>query len=137
MVCGRRFDERQSFKFWEINRIAIEIMKTNGFKLFKKSASSGKLMAFLATAVLLGEVGLHAATLTPATGGTNISAATAGGSYTSLTGPIYVEGALGDVGTQNLILNAPSGFVFNTNSPVSVLVPGDGTKSKNINNNNG
>ncbi|MEO7300511.1 MAG: YDG domain-containing protein, partial [Verrucomicrobiota bacterium] len=111
-------------------------MKTNGFNLFKKNGSSGKLMAFLATAVLLGEVGTHAATLTPATGGTNISAATAGGSYTSLTGPIYLEGSAGDVGSPGtIILNVPSGFVFNTNNSVTVRVNGDiNTPVKNINN---
>ncbi|MDE2095995.1 MAG: hypothetical protein KGL39_01985 [Patescibacteria group bacterium] len=57
---------------------------------------------------------LAAATVTPATGGSAISADTTGGTFTSLTGPILTEGATGDIGTGTIILNVPSGFVFST-----------------------
>src|SRR5207249_4512680 len=50
----------------------------------------------------------------------------------------YYEAATGDVGTtgsSTIVLNAPGGFVFDTSSPVpNVLLNGDGTRSKNINN---
>ena len=54
------------------------------------------------------------ATVTPATGGSAISADTTGGSYAALAGPIILEGATADIGTGTIILNAPSGFNFNT-----------------------
>ncbi len=57
---------------------------------------------------------LAAATVTPATGGSAISADTTGGTFTSLTGPILTEGANGDISTGTIIFNVPSGFVFST-----------------------
>ena len=75
--------------------------------------------------------------LTPAIGGFNISADTRGGVYTSLTGPIYTEIQNGNVGTGTIILNAPSGFIFDTNvtSPNVLItrVSGSGANSLNIN----
>jgi len=53
-------------------------------------------------------------TVTTATGGSAISADTAGGTYASLTGPVITEGATGDIGVGTIILNAPSGFNFDT-----------------------
>jgi hypothetical protein len=38
-----------------------------------------------------------------------IPSSTAGGAYTTLSGPVYYEYATGDVGTGTIILNAPSG----------------------------
>ncbi|MBI4993468.1 hypothetical protein HZC33_00710 [Candidatus Wolfebacteria bacterium] len=77
------------------------------------------------------------ATATPATGGSAISADTTGGSYTSLNGPIISEGATGDIGTGTIILNVPSGFVFDTGSTApNVLVTriaGSGNNNRNIN----
>lgn len=55
-----------------------------------------------------------AAAVTQSTGGSNISADTTGGTYTTLTGPVYTEGSSGAVGTGTFVLNAPSGFVFDT-----------------------
>src|SRR6185436_13092299 len=46
-----------------------------------------------------------------ATGGTAIPSSTAGGTYTTLTGPVYYEYASGDIGIGTIILNAPAGFV--------------------------
>ena len=65
-----------------------------------------------------------ALTLTPATGGAAISADTAGGIYTSLTGPKLAESRRGQIGTGSIILNAPSGFMFNTGNPVTVTTTG-------------
>src|SRR5438128_1712412 len=53
-------------------------------------------------------------TLTPAPGGTAISADTTGGTFASLTGPVLAEGVSGDIGGGTIVLNAPSGFVFDT-----------------------
>ena len=81
-------------------------------------------------------------TITPATGGSSISADTTGGTYTSLTGPIIAEGATGDIGGSGtnpgtIILNVPSGFVFDTGGvAATVLVTrtaGSGSDNRNIN----
>ncbi len=62
------------------------------------------------------------ASVTTATGGSSINADTTGGSYAALTGPTITEGANKDVGTGTLILNAPSGFIFNTGQNVTGTV---------------
>ncbi len=81
-------------------------------------------------------------TVTPATGGSAISADATGGSYTALTGPIMAEGATGDIGgngnlPDTIILNVPSGFVFDTGGTApTVLVTrtaGNGSNNNNIN----
>src|SRR5688572_25314727 len=61
-------------------------------------------------------------TITPATGGGSISADTTGGAYTSITGPVYTEGASGHVGTGTFVLNAPAGFVFDTGGVAPVVI---------------
>src|SRR5207253_2940490 len=57
---------------------------------------------------------VNAAQFTQATGGSAISADTTGGTFTSLSGPTYTENASGNVGTGTIILNVPSGFIFDT-----------------------
>ena len=67
--------------------------------------------------------------VTGATGGEAISASTAGGSWTTLTGPVITETFARDNGGPGLgtiILSAPAGFEFNPNAAVAVLVKGDG-----------
>lgn len=85
---------------------------------------------------------LAATTVTAATGGSSISSTTAGGTYTSLTGPVITEGAVGDVttgagSTGTIILNAPSGFEFDTGGTAPTVkidrVSGNGADSRNIN----
>src|SRR3989338_3108155 len=80
---------------------------------------------------------LATVTVTSATGGSAISADTTGGSHTSLTGPIISEGATADIGTGTIILNAPSGFEFDTGGAApTVLVTrigGSGPNTRNIN----
>ncbi len=63
-------------------------------------------------------VAYAAAGVTAASGGSAIDSSTVGGAYTTLTGPIITEGALGDIGGPNktLILNAPAGFEFDTSA---------------------
>src|SRR5205823_6028421 len=61
---------------------------------------------------------------------------TAGGTYTTLTGPTYWEAATADIGTGTIILNAPSGFNFDTGGTApTVLVTRTsvGSDSHNIN----
>jgi hypothetical protein len=74
--------------------------------------------------------------LVPATGGSAISADTAGGAYTSLTGPTYTEIQNGNVGVGTIILKAPAGFLFDTNATLPTVlvtrVGGSGADALNI-----
>ena len=54
------------------------------------------------------------ARFTSATGGNPIGSSTAGASYTTLTGPTYIETAAGAAGRGTIILSTPAGFVFDT-----------------------
>jgi hypothetical protein len=64
--------------------------------------------------------------LSVAMGGTSISADTAGGSYTPLSGPSITEVNKGNIQQGTIILNAPSGFVFDTTAnSVTATVTGD------------
>ena len=66
--------------------------------------------------------------LTAATGGSAISADTAAGSWTTLTGPVATEsGGAGLIGTGTIILTAPTGFQFNPGASVKVMVNGGST----------
>ncbi|MEI6675227.1 MAG: invasin domain 3-containing protein [Verrucomicrobiota bacterium] len=73
--------------------------------------------------------------LTAAAGGTSISADTAGGtSWTTLTGPTIAEGAAGEVSIGPIVINAPSGFEFNTAAAVTAKITvGSATATDNIN----
>jgi hypothetical protein len=72
-----------------------------------------------------------------ATGGTAILSSTAGGAYTTLTGPVYYEYLTGDAGLGTIILNAPSGFIFDIGGTAPTVrvdrLLGGGNDSKNIN----
>ena len=87
------------------------------------------LLASLMLAGLLPGAALAALlSVTPATGGTAISADTAAaspgnGAYTSLTGPSVAEGAAGDIAAGTIVLDTPSGFTF---------LPGSGSATKNV-----
>jgi len=77
-------------------------------------------------------------TITPATGGGAISADdSTSGAWTALTGPLYGEAASANVGTGTIIMNAPSGFIFDVGGTApTVLVTrtaGAGANSRNIN----
>ncbi len=80
---------------------------------------------------------VYAPQITAATGGGAISADTTGGTFTSLTGPVYTENSSGNAGTGTMILNAPGGFVFDTGGTApTVLVTrltGSGSAANNIN----
>jgi hypothetical protein len=85
----------------------------------------------------LTEVGV---TITLATGGSAISAATVGGAFTTLTGPVLAENATGDIGENGagtIILNAPSGFEFDTGGTAPTVlitrIGGSGADNRNIN----
>jgi MSHA biogenesis protein MshQ len=61
--------------------------------------------------------------VTAATGGTAISADATGGTYTALTGPTITEdGPAGIKTIGTIILNAPSGFIFDIGSNVTATV---------------
>ena len=61
-------------------------------------------------------------TINPATGGEVISADTTGTIYTPITGPVIVEGSAGSILVGNIILTAPTGFIFNSDSSVTATV---------------
>ncbi len=85
---------------------------------------------------VLSTVAVSAATVTLATGGGAISADTTGGTFTNLTGPILTETATpNDIDIGTIILNVPSGFVFDTGAPaVTILLTStETTANKNIN----
>lgn len=60
--------------------------------------------------------------VTPASGGSAISADNTTSTFTSLTGPIIKESSVRDVGLGTIILTAPTGFVFNTSGSVTATV---------------
>jgi len=73
------------------------------------------------------------ATVTAATGGSAISADTVGGTYTTLTGPVLAEGAHLDISTTGtIVLNAPSGFQFNTAATVTATVASAGGNNGSV-----
>lgn len=77
-----------------------------------------------------------AATVTPAGGGGAIPSGTAGGAWTTLTGPIVTEANVGNIGAGTIILNVPAGFVFDiAGTAPTVKIAGDTvTAANNINN---
>jgi hypothetical protein len=72
-----------------------------------------------------------------ALGGNSISADNTGLTYTSLTGPTFTEGSSGNVSTGTIILNAPSGVLFDVGGTAPTLlmnrVSGTGANTLNIN----
>jgi hypothetical protein len=73
----------------------------------------------------------------PTTSGAAIPSSTAGGTWTTLTGPAYYEFASGDAGTGTIYLNAPAGFEFDTSGTAPTVridrLAGSGLDSRNIN----
>jgi hypothetical protein len=53
--------------------------------------------------------------ITPATGGTDIPSSTAGGAWTTLTGPTITEGTSGQLSSAKIVLALPANFMFNAN----------------------
>jgi hypothetical protein len=85
------------------------------------------LLSFIALLCLAALQSRADVTLTPAVGGSALSADATGGTFTALTGPVLSEGATGDFGTGTIVLNCPAGFEIDTNSTVTVVVTGTGT----------
>jgi hypothetical protein len=84
------------------------------------------------SALVVGAGGMDV--ITAATGGEAISAGTAGGSWTTLTGPVITETYARDTGGPGLgtiVLTAPAGFEFNPSAPVGVLLTSDGKMTIN------
>ena len=91
--------------------------------------------SFVAALLVLAFSGAaFAATVTTATGGSAISADTTGGAFTALTGPVLTETVVGDIAVGTVILQAPSGFEFDTGATVTVFLTSTSTNAnKNIN----
>ncbi|MDD4412511.1 MAG: Ig-like domain-containing protein [Patescibacteria group bacterium] len=96
--------------FFVLNNIKIK-------KLFFVAA------IFIAAIFIFSKTALAAVTMTPATGGSTISADTISGTYTTLTGPLVTEGVSRDIpATGTFILNAPGGFRFDTSQTVTATI---------------
>lgn len=83
------------------------------------------LLLILASLLLSPREALAAATVTPATGGTNLTV----GTFAPLSGPVVTEGATGDIGLGAITLQAPAGFQFDPSRNVTATVtpaPGSG-----------
>src|SRR5205823_2749891 len=89
---------------------------TGSFTLTASDITDGSKTANTSPAITV-----NTAQFTPATGGGAISADTVGGTFTTLTGPTYSENANGNVGTGTIILNVPSGFIFDTGGTAPTL----------------
>jgi len=63
-----------------------------------------------------------AAVVTTATGGAAISADTVGESYTTITGPVVTENGADQIGNGTIILNAPTGFEFDTGGTAPTIL---------------
>ncbi len=93
--------------------LLVTFNSTGSFTLTATDASDGTKTASTSPAITV-----NSPQFTQATGGSAIPAdLAASGTFTNLTGPTYTENASGDVGTGTIILNAPAGFIFDTNSP--------------------
>ncbi len=91
----------------------------------RRAAAAGLSVALLATLIPLAVVSAANATVTGATGGSAISSDTAGGAYTSLTGPVVHESTTGQIGLGTIELQLPAGFNYDTTSG-SVAATGGG-----------
>lgn len=116
-----------------VSLIAAAQKRTSKFSLAVISSNivlSSFLAGFAPFAV---PVALAATTVTGATGGSQILSSTAGGTYTSLTGPVLLETtAVGQIGVGTIVLNAPAGFQFDTGgSAPTVLHEKAGANSSN------
>lgn len=93
--------------------------------------------SFFLVLLLLSQISRGAVTITTATGGSAISADNTGSTYTSLSGPVISESVSGEIGTGTLILNAPSGCIFDVGGTTPTVlmnrVTGNGGNNRNIN----
>ncbi|MDO9215076.1 MAG: hypothetical protein Q7U23_14745 [Methylococcales bacterium] len=77
-------------------------------------------------------------TVTATTGGSAIASNTApscsAAGWTALTNPKIAENNAGEISLGDIVLTAPAGFEFNTAAAVTILLSGNGTNTRNINN---
>jgi hypothetical protein len=73
------------------------------------------------------------AAITPASGGTAISADTYTGAFTPLTGPVIVETIVGDISVGTIVLTLPAGFQFDSSAPQPIITLNGDSNNKNIN----
>lgn len=99
--------------------------------------TAGRITLLIAAFLFIGVAHARAGgetVIAAATGGSAISADTAGTTWTTLTGPIITETYARDVGAFSLgtiVLTIPEGFEFDTVEPVSVLLYAAGHKTIN------
>jgi uncharacterized repeat protein (TIGR01451 family) len=112
----------------------------NSLTLLCGETRSSKAWTSLLIVLLLGMSDIASAnvTITRATGGNAIASNTApgcssAGTWTTLAGPLVAEGNPGEIGAGNIVLSAPAGFEFNTAANVTVLLAGNNTNTRNIN----
>ncbi|OGY29088.1 MAG: hypothetical protein A3J50_02270 [Candidatus Woykebacteria bacterium RIFCSPHIGHO2_02_FULL_43_16b] len=106
--------------------VTVASQSYNKAETIKVKASDGTRVSTLAATQEI-VVSAAAVGVTTATGGSAISSDSFNNpaSYTTLTGPAIVEAGVGGIGTGTVILNAPTGFAFDTTaSSVTATVTG-------------
>lgn len=81
------------------------------------------LLLALTSALLAPREALATVTVTPATGGTDLTV----GTFAPLSGPSVTEGAARDIGLGDIVLQAPAGFQFDPSRSVTATVGNQGT----------
>jgi hypothetical protein len=81
------------------------------------------LLLALTSALLAPREALATVTVTPTTGGANLTV----GTFALLSGPSLTEGASGDIGLGDIVLQAPAGFQFDPSRSVTATVANQGT----------
>jgi hypothetical protein len=107
---------RNSFIKWGKFLIAAALILSSGFFVFADTALADGLITVTAISPV------------------NVSTDAVSGASASVGNITMAESDSGNFGTGTVILNAPTGFVFDTTSDVSITIHGDSSAGNNINN---
>ena len=89
-----------------------------GARLLRALSAAFAVLLLLALILVAPRGATAAATVTPATGGTNLTV----GTFAPLNGPSVQGGASGDIGLGDIVLQAPAGFEFDPPRSVTARV---------------
>ena len=89
-----------------------------GARLLRALSAAFAVLLLLALILVAPRGATAAATVTPATGGTNLTV----GTFAPLNGPSVQGGASGDIGLGDIVLQAPAGFEFDPSRSVTARV---------------
>src|SRR3989344_4383685 len=116
-------------KTTKTNSLSLSLVKDNFLRFLKGTSVFIAAIALVAGGFFAPSSALAAATVTPASGGTNISidkTSALGGSgiYTTLSGPSITETTPGDISVGTHVITLPAGWEFNTGLTVKVVRTG-------------